>query len=103
MSNLDDISVGKVGFIDRHGLWTDEQRDAGQRALATIEERELRTVRVSWGDQHGILRGKTVTATDYERTQRNGIDFQTATLIMDTTNNIIVPLFAPGAASTSRR
>ncbi len=96
MASLDDISVGKVGFIDRHGLWTDEQRDAGQRATATIEERGLRTIRVSWGDQHGILRGKTLSAADYDRAQRNGVDFQTATLIMDTTNNIIVPLFAAG-------
>jgi glutamine synthetase len=90
------MSVGKVGFIDRHELWDDEQRDAAERAVATIGEQGLRTVRVSWGDQHGILRGKTLTATDYERAQRNGMDFQTATLIMDTTNNIIVPLFASG-------
>jgi glutamine synthetase len=96
VASLDDISVGKVGFIERHGLWTDEQKDAGERALATIEENDIRTVRVSWGDQHGILRGKTVSAADYERTQRNGVDFQTATLIMDTTNSIIVPLFAAG-------
>src|SRR5687768_2965074 len=96
MPSLDDLSVGKIDFIERHELWNDEQRDAAHRATATVAERNLRTVRVSWGDQHGILRGKTLTAADYERAQRNGIDFQTATLIMDTTNNIIVPLFASG-------
>ncbi|MGH9245079.1 MAG: glutamine synthetase family protein [Acidimicrobiales bacterium] len=85
-----------MGFIERHELWTDEQKAAAERALTLIEENDIRTVRVSWGDQHGILRGKTATVADYERAQRNGIDFQTATLIMDTTNNIIVPLFASG-------
>jgi glutamine synthetase len=91
-----DISVGKVGFIERHELWTDEHREAAERAAAQIAEQGIRTVRVSWGDQHGILRGKTLSSVDYERAQRNGIDFQTATLIMDTTNSIIVPLFAAG-------
>jgi glutamine synthetase len=54
--NLEDLSVGKVGFVERHGLWNDEQREAAQRVLSDIDERQLSTVRVAWGDQHGIVR-----------------------------------------------
>ena len=31
---------------------------------------------------------------DFLRALRNGHDFQSATLVMDTTNNIFVPMFA---------
>ena len=40
--------------------------------------------------------GKTVTVPDFLRALRNGHDFQSATLVMDTTNNIFVPLFVEG-------
>jgi hypothetical protein len=39
--SLDDISVGKVGFVERHGLWTDEQEEAARRLKSQIEEKGL--------------------------------------------------------------
>jgi glutamine synthetase len=95
-TTLGDMSVGKVGFIERYGLWNDEQKAAAEKVAAEVVEKDLRQVRVSWGDQHGISRGKTVTRDDFVLALRNGQDFQSATLIMDTTNNIIVPLFVSG-------
>jgi glutamine synthetase len=91
-----DVSTGKVGFVERHELWSDEQKDAARKIEAEVREKGLRQVRVSWADQHGIARGKTLTVEGFSSALRNGKDFQSAVLIMDTTNNIIVPLFAPG-------
>jgi glutamine synthetase len=91
-----DVSTGKVGFVERHELWGDEQKDAARRIEAEVREKGLRQVRFSWADQHGIARGKTLTAEGFFAALRNGKDFQSAVLIMDTTNNIIVPLFTPG-------
>ncbi len=96
-TNLEDISVGKVDFIERHGLWTEEQAEAAERVKAEIEQHGLRTIRLGWGDQHGIVRGKTLTTHDFLIALRNGQDFQTATLFMDTTNNLFAPMFASGA------
>jgi glutamine synthetase len=96
MARLEDVSVGKVGFIERHGLWSDQQRDAAERVRAQIEEAGLTTVRIAWGDQHGVVRGKTLTVHDFLLAMRNGQDFQTATLYMDTTNNLFAPMFASG-------
>ncbi len=96
-TNLEDISVGKVDFIERHGLWTEEQAEAAERVKAEIEQHGLRTIRLGWGDQHGIVRGKTLTTHDFLVALRNGQDFQTATLFMDTTNNLFAPMFASGA------
>ena len=94
--NLEDISVGKVNFVEQHGLWSDAQKEAAERVKAEIEEKKLRTIRVGWGDQHGIVRGKNVMTHDFLHVLRNGQDFQTATLFMDTTNNLFAPMFASG-------
>jgi glutamine synthetase len=94
--SLGEIGVGKVGFIDAHKLWTEEQSEAAERLAREIDDLNLRQVRISWGDQHGILRSKTVSVQDFSSALRNGHDFQSATLVMDTTNNIFVPLFVEG-------
>ena len=96
-SSLSAQSVGKVGFVERHELWTDEDRAAAERVKAQLAEADLRQVRIAWCDQHGIARGKTLSVRDFVTALDNGMDFQTATLVMDTTNNIFVPLFVPGA------
>jgi len=96
MPRLEDLSVGKVGFVERHRLWSDEQKEAAERIVAEIEQQGLSTVRVSWGDQHGVVRGKTLTTHDFLVALRNGQDFQSATLYMDTTNNLFAPMFASG-------
>jgi glutamine synthetase len=93
---LDDMSVGKVDFIEKYDLWTDEQKDAAERVNQLVREGNFRTVRVSWPDQHGILRGKTLTSNAFLHAMRNGQDMQTAVLIMDTVNRIIFPLFRSG-------
>jgi len=94
MSSIQDGSVGQVDFITRHGLYTDEQREAIPRLKAEIERLKLRTIRIAWCDQHGLVRGKHVMAHDFLLALRNGIDFQTATLFMDTANNLAAPMFA---------
>lgn len=96
MATPHESSVGKIGFVREHELWSAEQNDAAERIEARLEAENIRRVRISWCDQHGIARGKTVTTPDFILAMRNGQDFQTATLIMDTTNNIFVPLFAQG-------
>ncbi len=86
-------SLGKTGFVETHGLESDARRAAADRVEAEIRERGLRTVRVAWADQHGVLRGKHVMARDLPDALRAGVDFQTATLFMDTANHLIAPIF----------
>jgi glutamine synthetase len=93
---LEDLSVGKLGFIANHRLWTDEQGEAAKRVLAQAAEQGLRTVRISFGDQHGILRGKTLTARELPHALRNGIDFPSDILCFDTANDPAFPVFVAG-------
>jgi glutamine synthetase len=86
----------KESFIERHGLWSDLQRDAAEQVKKEIERLDLRQIRVGWGDQHGIVRGKTLTVAEFLRSLEEGKDFQFVTAIFDTTNHPIVAPFETG-------
>jgi len=83
-------------FVERQGLWSDEQFAAAANAEKSIEERGLEVVRFSFPDQHGILRGKTVTASDAAHVMRNGCGITTTLLAKDTSHKTVFPVFTPG-------
>ena len=85
-----------LSLVERHGLWSEEQREAAARADRIIAERGLETVRLSFADQHGILRGKTVVAGDAARVMRNGCPITTTLLAKDTSHRTAFPVFTPG-------
>jgi glutamine synthetase len=89
-------------FISRHGLWSAGQQEAADELAVRVRELGLRQVRISWGDQHGILRGKTLEVGHFLSVLRSGKDFQTATLIFDTTNNPVVAPFGASALGDPR-
>src|SRR4051794_40729418 len=45
-----------LNFVERHNLWSDEQKEAATRIERVIEEQKLEVIRLSFPDQHGILR-----------------------------------------------
>src|SRR3954449_1750790 len=71
-------------FVERHGLWSDEQFEAAVKADKWIEEYGLEVVRLSFPDQHGILRGKSVMANEAAAVMRNGCSMTTTLLAKDT-------------------
>jgi glutamine synthetase len=83
-------------FVERHGLWSDEQFEAAANADKRIEEHGLEVVRLSFPDQHGILRGKTVMANAAAHMMRNGCSITTTLLAKDTAHKTVFPVFTPG-------
>mgnify|MGYP002714420776 CR=1 FL=1 len=61
-----------MSFVERHGLWSDEQKEAAHRLRRIVEERNLEVIRLSFPDQHGILRGKTLIASEAVRSLEGG-------------------------------
>ena len=51
-------------FVERHGLWTNEQARLAKAVAQKIKRDKLELVRFSFADQHGVLRGKTLVAAD---------------------------------------
>ncbi|HEX4755286.1 MAG TPA: glutamine synthetase family protein [Candidatus Dormibacteraeota bacterium] len=91
-----DQGVGSAGFVERHGLHTDEQLAAVTEVIAQIRDRDLRTVRVVLVDQHGIPRAKFLSAEAAISAMRNGADFSGAIYSLDTSNGVFPQAFAPG-------
>jgi glutamine synthetase len=85
-----------LSFVERHGLWSDEQIEAAARIDKLVEERALEVVRLSFPDQHGILRGKTVMAADAARVLRDGCSITTTLLAKDTSHRTVFPVFTAG-------
>jgi glutamine synthetase len=83
-------------FVERHGLWSEEQLEAAASAERWIEEHELEVVRLSFPDQHGVLRGKTVMASDAAAVMRNGCALTTTLLAKDTAHKTAFPVFTAG-------
>ena len=83
-------------FVERHALWSDEQFAAAVDVEQRIERAELEVVRLSFADQHGILRGKQVMAADAARLMRNGCSITTTLLAKDTSHRSVFPVFTAG-------
>jgi len=85
-----------LSFVERHGLWSDEQREAAQRLARIVEEKKLETIRLSFADQHGILRGKTLIASEALASLESGCGITTSLLAKDTSHKTVFPVFTAG-------
>jgi glutamine synthetase len=85
-----------VTFVERHGLWSDEQKEAAKRVRRIVEEKELKTIRLSFPDQHGILRGKTLVAQEALAAVENGCTITTTMFAKDTAHRTVFPVFTSG-------
>ena len=83
-------------FVERHSLWSNQQFEAAANADKWIEEQRLEVVRLSFADQHGILRGKTVMASEAAQVMRNGCAITTTLLAKDTSHKTVFPVFTAG-------
>ena len=85
-----------MSFIKRHGLWSDEQHAAAKRLRQAVEEQKLEVIRLSFPDQHGILRGKTLVASEALASLENGCTITTTMLAKDTSHRTVFPVFTSG-------
>ena len=77
-------------------MWSNQQFEAAANADKWIEEQRLEVVRLSFADQHGILRGKTVMANEAAQVMRNGCAITTTLLAKDTSHKTVFPVFTAG-------
>jgi glutamine synthetase len=84
-----------LSFVARHGLWSDEQREAASRLARLVEDHKLEVIRLSFPDQHGILRGKTLVAKEAIASLENGCTITTTMFAKDTSHRTVFPVFTP--------
>ncbi|MDR6663015.1 glutamine synthetase [Tardiphaga robiniae] len=85
-----------MSFVERHGLWSAEQKEAAVRLRSMVEEHKLEVIRLSFPDQHGILRGKTLIASEALRCLESGCSITTTMFAKDTSHKTVFPVFTAG-------
>lgn len=82
-------------FIARHGIYSDEQQAAASELLARIDELGLDAIRMTWPDQHGQLRGKSMSRDGFASALKGGIEITMAPFFFDSANGIVFNPFSP--------
>ena len=85
-----------MSFVERHGLWSSEQKEAAVRIKRIVEEQKLEVIRLSFPDQHGILRGKTLVAAEALASLESGCTITTTMFAKDTSHKTVFPVFSAG-------
>ncbi len=83
-------------LVERAGLWTEERKAATREAERRMKAGEMSVVRLAFADQHGILRGKTLVASEVDAALKNGVGFTTTMLLKDTSHRTVFPVWQPG-------
>jgi glutamine synthetase len=73
-------------FIERHGLWSDDQKRQAAELKQRLEKDNLRFVRLAWADPHGASRAKAVTAPAFAAALSCGYNINVATTTLDSAN-----------------
>ena len=90
-------SSGLKNFIKKHGLWDEDQNKSARSILKRIQDLGLESIRLSFADQHGLLRGKSILVAELESILSSGCSMTSTLLLKDTSNRTVFPIWEQGA------
>lgn len=73
--------------------YDDSAIDQAVQILKRVESEGIETIRVVFPDQHGILRGKTITAHALESVLSSGMGMPSTLLLKDTSHRTVFPVW----------
>lgn len=83
-------------FVERFGLWSDDQARKADEFIKEISRRNIEVVRFAFPDQHGILRGKALVASEAVNALTAGVAITTTLFAKDTSHRTVFPVFSTG-------
>jgi glutamine synthetase len=83
-------------FIEKHGLWSDEQRSQAVELKKRIAAEKLELVRLAWADPHGASRAKTLSVPAFIDALSNGYNVNVATTTLDSAGGRVFQSFTRG-------
>jgi glutamine synthetase len=83
-------------FLEKHGLWNDEQRRLAAEIRRRLEADKFRYVRLAWGDTHGYSRAKTLTVPAFISALTSGYNIGVATTTLDSAGARVFASFTRG-------
>ncbi|MDO6680730.1 MULTISPECIES: glutamine synthetase family protein [unclassified Oceanobacter] len=84
-------------FSGKYNLWSQEQISACKTLLDTMQTCNLEVIRVSFVDQHGVLRGKTIVASGLASALNKGITMSSTMLLKDTSHRTVFSVWQDDA------
>lgn len=84
-----------MSFVEKHQLRSPDEAKRADEVLKRIAD-GIEVIRLSIPDQHGVLRGKTITAAEAPDAMANGWSFSTTLLLKDTSHRTVYPVFSAG-------
>jgi glutamine synthetase len=91
-----DGSIGRHGFVERHGLRNEEVTRCAEEVLERVRSDGIEGVRLSFPDQHGVLRSKTIPAGDLAKAMSSGCGMASSLLLKDTSHRTVFPNLGAG-------
>jgi glutamine synthetase len=85
-----------MSLAERAGLRTTERRARVAEVLAEVAAEGVGVVRLAFADQHGILRGKTIVASELAAAFDDGVTMTTTLLLKDSSHRTVFPVFSAG-------
>jgi len=83
-------------FIERHGLWTDDQVRLAAQIQRRVEADGINLVRLAWADPHGASRAKTISVPVFNDALQGGYNINVATSTLDAAGGRIFSSFTEG-------
>ena len=83
-------------FIEKHGLWSDEQRAQAAELKKRLAAEKLDLVRLAWADPHGASRAKALSVPVLLDALANGYNVNVATTTLDSAGGRVFKSFTRG-------
>ena len=87
-------------FAHRCGVHDAAREAAVRQALQRIEAEGLESVRVAWGDVHGLMRAKALTPAALRRALADGLGMVSTVMLKDTSDRTAFKVFEPGGTAS---
>src|SRR5215831_13115895 len=88
--------AARTTFIEKHDLWSGEQRRLAAEIARRVETEKLHFVRLAWGDTHGYSRAKTLTIPAFLSALNDGYNIGVATTTLDSAGARVFASFTRG-------
>jgi glutamine synthetase len=83
-------------FVERHGLWSQEQRAQAAELKKRIASEKLELVRLAWADPHGASRAKALSVPAFLEALAGGYNINVATTTLDSAGGRVFQSFTRG-------
>ncbi|WP_222706689.1 glutamine synthetase family protein [Lacisediminihabitans profunda] len=93
------LEAERGGFIDRHDLWTESQYASAAQMRRVMDEVGIEMVRFCFVDQHGVIRGKTLTRASVAAALRSGVTAPSSLLLKDSAGKSVYAVFESDTVS----